>query len=257
MSKIIAISCHKGGVGKTTTAAALGGILADRGKKVLLVDLDAQMNLTSTFIFEALPARTMAEALSQQRDIPEVPVRKNLFLAPSSDDLSAMDSTIGAKPGPGKDYLLAELLKPVQDKYDYVIIDSPAQVGIATANALVAADYVLIPVNADAYSIGGLGQIMYLVDEVRRYCNRSLDVLGVFITRFNPRRIVDRKVQESVATEYGSLALKTFIRENSAIAQAPICHKDITAYDSSCNGAKDYVSLCNEILKIIKKKSKA
>ena len=251
MSKIIAVSCHKGGVGKTTTVASLGGILAAKGKKVLLVDLDAQKNLSGTFLEEPY-ARTMAEAISQRRDIPEIQVRKNLFLAPASDDLCTMDTALGTRAG--KEYILSELLEPVKDKYDYILVDSPAQLGTATANALVAADYVLIPVNADAYSMGGLGQISELVEAVKKYYNRGLRVLGIFLTRYNGRRIVDRKVREIVASEYGGLALESFIRENSAIVQAPLCRMDIITYDPNSNGAKDYDALCNEIIKIIKKK---
>ncbi len=251
MAKTIAVSCHKGGVGKTTTVASLGGILAARGKRTLLIDLDAQKNLSNTFL-EGPYSRTVAEAFSQRRDIPEIQVRKNLYLAPASDDLCTMDTTLGGKPG--KEFILSELLEPVKGKYDFILIDSPAQLGTATANALVAADHVLVPVNADAYSMGGLGQISELVDAVRRYYNRSLDVLGIFLTRYNGRRIVDRKVREIVSAEYGDLALATFIRENSAIVQAPLCRMDIISYDPSSNGAKDYKSLCEEILKLMRKR---
>lgn len=256
MGKIIAIACHKGGVGKTTTAAALGGILAAKRRRVLLVDLDAQKNLSTTFLEEPYE-RTTAEAFAQRRDLPEVPVRKNLFLAPASDDLCNLDAALGgAKASLGKERILADLVADIRDRYDFIIVDSPAQLGLATANALVAADMVLIPINADAYSMGGLGQIMELVSSAKAYYNSGLDVLGVFLTRYNGRRIVDRKVRCSLAEEYGDLALKTAIRENSAIVQAPLCRMDITAYEADSNGAKDYAALCDEILTIIKKRRK-
>lgn len=255
MTQIIAIACHKGGVGKTTTAASLGGILAAKGRKVLLVDLDAQKNLSCTFAEEPY-ARTMAEAVVQRRDIPQMPIRKNLFLAPASDDLCTLDATLGAKPGTGKEYILSELLEPVRTRYDFILIDSPAQLGMATANALTAADFVLVPINADAYSMGGLGQLMELVEGVKKYNNRSLDLAGIFLTRYNGRRIVDRKVKESVVAEYGAFALETAIRENSALVQAPLLRMDITSYDPASNGAKDYAALCDELTKRFRKNKK-
>lgn len=253
MTQTIAIACHKGGVGKTTTAASVGGILANRGYKTLLIDLDAQKNLSGTFASEPYP-RTMAEAFDQGRDIPQMEIRKNLFLAPSSDDLSMMDVVMGYKRKTGREYLLAELLGPVRNRYDFIIIDSPAQLGLATVNALAAADHVLVPINADAYSMGGLGQLMELIGGVHKYNNPRLDVAGIFLTRYNGRRIVDRKVKESVLKEYGDVVLNTVIRENSALVQAPLLRMDITTYDASSNGAKDYAELCDELVKRLKTK---
>lgn len=243
------MACHKGGVGKTTTAASVGGILASRGFKVLLVDLDAQKNLTDTFSGEAFP-ETMANAFSGRKSLPVYPIRENLFLAPSSDDMCSIDINYGSVAG--KEFILKKLLAPVKRNYDYVIIDSPAQLGTATANALVAADEVVIPINSDAYSMGGLNQICDLIDAVKEYYNPDLDVLGILLTKFNGRRIFDRKVKEALAAGYADKIFGTVIRESAAIVQAPLCRMDVQAYDPASRGAEDYNAFCDEILRRIK-----
>lgn len=250
MARIITVACHKGGVGKTTTAASLGAIFAARGRKVLLVDVDAQKNLTETFL-EGPFENTVAEAFARRCALPAYKVRKNLDLVPSSDDVCSIDVNYGSVAG--KEFILRELLDGVQGRYDLIIIDSPAQLGTVTANALVAADRVLIPVNGDAYSIGGLRQITDLIGAVHRYYNPRLEVMGIVLTKYNGRRIVDRKVKEALDASFNDKLFNTVIRENASIVQAPLCHTDIVSYDPSSNGAKDYKSLCDEISLRIKK----
>lgn len=244
---IIAIACHKGGVGKTTTAASLGGILSERGK-VLLVDLDPQMNLTSTFT-DGNFDRTVFDAFCDfkaRRDyvLPVHKIRENLDLVPSCLDMCTVDSDFASTPG--RDIMLKKMLAPLAPHYDWILIDLPAQLGAITINALTAATRVLIPMSCDAYSADGLQQITNFVDIVREV-NDRLDILGVLLTRFNPRRVVDGVVSEQLDSEWPGYVFKTRIRENAAISKAPLMKKDISSYDPKSMGARDYASLCEEI----------
>lgn len=250
MTKVITMACHKGGVGKTTTAASIGGILASRGKRVLLVDLDAQKNLTETFSAEQYP-KTVANAFVDRRDLPVYAIRDNLDIVPASDDMCSVDKHFGSDVG--ANYILRELLEPVRRNYDFIIIDSPAQLGTATANALVAADHVIIPINSDAYSMGGFNQINDLIASVKKYCNPKLRILGILLTRFNGRRRVDRLVKEGLLVSYAKYVFDTVIRESAAIVQAPLCRMDVQTYDPSSRGSEDYNAFCDELLRKLSK----
>ncbi len=246
-AKIIAIACHKGGVGKTTTAASVGGILAER-EKVLLVDLDPQMNLTSTFTdgdFEKTVFDAFVGFKSCRRGVlPVYNIRENLDIVPSCLDMCSVDADFASVPG--RDNILEKLLVPLLPEYDWIIIDLPAQLGSLTVNALMAADRVLIPMSCDAYSADGLQQIFNFVGYIQ-YLNERLELLGVLITRYNRRRTVDSVVSEELDKAWAGYVFNTRIRENAAISKAPLMKKDILAYDPRSNGAIDYVALCKEI----------
>jgi chromosome partitioning protein len=142
--------------------------------------------------------------------------------------------------------ILTRLLAPLVREYDWIIIDLPAQLGLLTANALTAADRVLVPMSCDAYSADGLQQMLNFVNEVQLY-NKNLELIGVLITRYNRRRMVDSIVSEELDKAWDGNVFKTRIRENTAISKAPLVKKDILAYDPKSNGAIDYVALCDEI----------
>lgn len=248
-AKIIACACHKGGVGKTTTTASVGGILSEKSR-VLLVDLDPQMNLTVTFtdgesgesVFNAF-----ADFKSRRNGkLPIVKVRKNLDLVPSSLEMCTVDADFASVPG--RDIILKKLLEPFLGDYDWILIDLPAQLGAITVNALVAADGVIIPMSCDAYSADGLQQIANFVELVGDV-NDRLRVIGILITRYNRRRVVDRMVAEKLREEWGDLVFDAVIRENAAISKAPLVKMDIATYDHNSLGALDYSALCKEIKK--------
>lgn len=252
MGHIIAMACHKGGVGKTTTAASLGGYLAMKGECVLLVDLDAQKNLTQTFVAEEDLAGedTVFEALAGKcKRLPVHHVRENLDIVPSADSMCSVDLVFGGVTG--KEFLLADLLDGVKGDYDWIIIDSPAQIGTSTANALVAADHAVIPMSCDCYSLGGLKQIYELIEPIRKRFNRGLDVSGILLTKFNHRRKVDQETERQLTKKYGSLMFETRIRECAAISKAPFAKMDICTFDRECNGSVDYMAFADELKKRI------
>ena len=252
MAITISIVGHKGGVGKTTTAVSLGGILSGMfGKRVLLVDMDAQKNLSETFlnlegvdgdvfdIFSVLDTKKMP-------GLPIVNIRENLDIIPASDRTCSLDMTYGTKPG--REFPLKKAIAEVDGKYDFVIVDSPAQIGTATSNALTAADYVIIPMSCDAYSMGGLNQIMDLVDGIREFLNPDIKVAGILKTKFMKRRVADSLVDEQLKSAYGDSVFGTSIRECAALVQAPLAKMDIMTFDPKSNGAVDYVAFTEELL---------
>lgn len=251
MAKIISIVCHKGGVGKTTTAVSVGGILASKfNQRVLLVDLDAQKNLTETFVTLDGTERDAFELFSvlETRRVqapPVISVRENLDIIPSSDRMCTLDMVYGGRTG--RELAVRKSLRGVRDRYDWIIIDSPAQIGMATTNAITAADYVVIPISCDAYSMGGLNQIMDLIDGIREDLNENLQVAGVLKTKFQSRRIVDTAVDDQFAQELGDLVFRTAIRECEALKQAPFAKSDIYTFDRGCNGSADYVAFAREL----------
>lgn len=249
MAQTIAIVCHKGGVGKTTTAASLGGILSAEGKRVLLVDTDPQGNLSSTFMKEE-PGRTIYEAFREKRNLPVVNVRKGLDIVPSSINVSGLDSELSS--AIGKERILKKLLAGVAGAYDWILIDCPAQLGLPTANALTAADAALVPISCDKFSGEGLGQIIAFIEMVRDEVNPGLELAGIAVTRFRPRRIVDTKVVESLNEWWKGQVFKTMIRENAAIVQAPLLGTDIWSYDPRSYGAQDYKALLSELKRRMK-----
>lgn len=254
MAKVLSIFEHKGGVGKTTTAASLGGILATQfGRRVLLIDIDAQKNLTQTFIDESSVGGNVFDLFSiletrrLPKELPIVNVRENLDIIPASDKVCTLDKTYGAYPG--WEYPLKKSISLVSDRYDWVIIDSPAQIGIATTNALTAADYVVIPIVCDGYSLSGLKQTIELVEGVQFVTNPSLKIIGYLKTKFQKRRVADSIVDEQLRKDLGDQVFEASIRECQALVQAALAKMDILTYDAKSNAATDYIAFTEELLK--------
>lgn len=246
--EIIAIINRKGGVGKTATAQALGAGLLKRGARVLFVDLDSQANLT--YGMSSSPRRhdVMEVLTGTCRAGDAIQHTEHGDLLAGSESLAAADAIID---GTGKEYRLREALEDVNDIYDYVIIDTPAALGTLTVNALTAAAGVIIPVQADEYSILGIGQLNAAITAVRKYCNHDLKIYGILITRYNARSILSRDMQSNLQDAAAALNTKlyqTAIRECVSVKEAQACKQDIYRYAPRSNAAKDYEAFLDEFM---------
>lgn len=245
--KILAISNHKGGVGKTTTTVNLGAALAELGHRVLLIDLDAQANLTQSLGL-TLEAKTICGAIEGKHELQPVEVTKNLFAIPSALELAVISERIVTQPG--SDHILQQLIEAlvVRTKFNYVLIDCPPTLGKLTINALTAATQVYIPLQAEYLALQGLSTLVEAVSLVKARLNKTLTVGGVIVTQYDSRRILNKEVVAAIERQLPGKVMPTKIRENVAIAEAPTRGLDIIRYNPKSNGASDYRSLAREIV---------
>ncbi|MDE6654831.1 MAG: ParA family protein [Muribaculaceae bacterium] len=236
---------HKGGVGKTTSTASIGVALSIIGKRVLLIDLDAQQNLSFTLTQTEDPEVSVYDSLVKDTPLPLVNVRENLDLVPASLELARAEIDMATKIA--REGILRSLLEEHLDKYDYVLIDCPPSLGIVTTNALVASDRLYIPLTAEALPLKGLTMLDDVVGEVKRRVNPSLELGAVFFTRYNNRKL-NKEVVTLILDRYGDKVLRTKIRENISLAEMPLSGQSIFEYDPKSNGAADYMQMAKEIV---------
>lgn len=243
--RVIAVVNHKGGVAKTTTVSSLGSALAETGKRVLLVDLDAQSNLTSSLLKEE-PKRTIYEAFTDKKSLPVVPLSEsgNFAIVPASLDLAGTELEIASQLD--REYILNDLLEPIRDSYDYILLDCPPSLGLLTVNALVASSEVLIPLTAEALPSKGLQKILDIVQKVKKRLNTTLSLCGILITRYESSKL-SQLVEDGLRQSYGDKVFKTKIRKNIRLAEAPLSSMDIISYAPDSNGAEDYRELAREV----------
>jgi chromosome partitioning protein len=260
MGKVITISNHKGGVGKTTSAINIGVGLFQLDKSVLLIDLDPQANLTQSLGIRE-PEFTIYGALRGDYKAQPMPIGGNpyepnasLHLIPSTLDLSGAEVEMSGEAG--REYLLREVIEPLRASYDYIIIDSPPSLGLLTINSLTASDEVLIPLQAQYLALQGLTKLLEVVDKIKKRLNRELKVGGVFVTQFDKRKVLNKDVLETIEAHFKDLVFKTKIRDNIALAEAPSKGLDIFSYQPKSYGAEDYLALCKEIVKKHSKQNK-
>ena len=249
MKEIIAIVNRRGGCGKTSTAHAIGAGLAHKGFKVLFVDMDSQANLTYDEGRTAKGATTL-EVLTGHATAEEAAMKcNNGYIIPASDSLAGADVIIT---GTGKEYKLKEALEPLKDKFDYIIIDTPPALGTLTANALTAANSVIIPAQAEIHSLQGIGLLNETITAVKKYCNPSLTIKGILLTRYNGRAIISKDMKDNLEAIAQQLNTKLFpvpIRECTAVKEAQATRLDIFTYAPNSNAAQDYEELLKEITK--------
>ena len=243
--KTICIVNHKGGVGKTTSVASIGSGLALAGAKVLLIDIDAQCNLSESFgLVRQSP--NIYTSITQRAALPIYAVKPNLSVVPSSLDLVKAEIEISAVMS--RESILRKLIAPIKEQFDFILIDSPPSLGLLTVNALTAADEVIIPLEAEFLAYRGLDSIVCAIDMAKENTNPQLKISGVFLTKYNKSRSLTKSIREEVSKYFGDVLFETVIRVNVALAEAPSNGKDIFDYAPESNGAADYAELVKEIL---------
>ena len=255
MGRIIAIANQKGGVGKTTTAINLSASLAEKGRKVLAIDMDPQGNMSSGLGLDknAIDG-TIYDMIIGENDIEEVIDRgtiENLDILPSNVDLSAVE--IELIDVENKEFIVKNSIQKVRDNYDFVIIDTPPALNILTVNAYVAADSLIIPMAPEILSLLGISQIRETIETVRRCYNPNLKVLGILLNKFNPRLNLNREVldlSEQIASQLDSRVFNAKIRASVAVAEAPAYGESVLSYAPDSKVARDFRLLINEIARM-------
>lgn len=251
MAKIIAVANQKGGVGKTTTAVNLAAALGDRGKKVLMVDLDPQGNATSGFGINKKDVKLSAyDVLISGKSAAEATTKtafKNVWIIPSSISLAGAEIELVEMENRAMS-LRASLLKE-KEKYSYIIIDCPPSLGLITVNALSASDTILIPIQPEYYALEGLSQLMSTVRTVKRLYNGELEIEGVLLTMYDSRLNLTMQVVDEVKKFFAGKIFATIIPRNVRLSEAPSFGQPIMYYDRASRGTEAYMSLADEILK--------
>ena len=246
--KTVAIAMQKGGSGKTTTTVNLAAALAEKGKRVLVVDVDPQANATGWFGVRDAGKGVFA-ALCENGSLSDVVVRtetEGVDLAPSSAWLVGAERALAGEVG--AEGILRRRLRPLAERYDVVLVDTPPTLGILTVGALVAADEVLVPVEAHVMALNGLAQLLQTVEAVRDRLNEDLRLLGIVACRVDARTRHAQDVTEELRKRFPAETFKTVVRENVRLAEAPSFGQPVTVYDTRSTGAEDYRALADEVL---------
>lgn len=251
MGRIIAIANQKGGVGKTTTAINLASCLAEKGKKVLAIDMDSQGNMSSGFgidkdnleysIYETL----IGECNLGQSMI--VDVFPNLNVVPSSKNLAGAEVEFIEIKDPQT--VLKKLVRNIRKKFDFIIIDCPPALGMLTINAMTAADTVIVPIQCEFYALEGLTQLLYTIELIKKKLNKNLEIEGVVFTMFDSRTNLSQEVVDNVKENLDELIYNTVVPRNVRLAEAPSFGKPINYYDPRSSGAIAYGKLADEVIK--------
>lgn len=249
--KVLVVSNQKGGVGKTTTAVNLATSLVAIKKKVALIDLDPQGNATTGLnIPKSKSSGNSYDLLLNQRefhDIVKPTAIPGLYIVPATVGLAAADIDLSSRPD-RESYLRNALVDCHDYNYDYIIIDCPPGFGLVSLNALVAADEVLIPLQAEFYALEGLVQLLDNVKKIKRRFNQDLKVNGILITMFDLRNRLCSSIMNDVKKHFPQLIYRTYIPRNVKISEAPSYGKPVLLYDFRCPGSKAYIELAKEFL---------
>lgn len=251
MGRIIAIANQKGGVGKTTTSINLSACLAERGKKVLVIDTDPQGNTTSGFgIDKNNLENTIYELILGECSISDCIVKnviQNVSVLPSNVNLAAAEiELIGVDK---KEYILKREVDYVKDEYDYIIIDCPPSLNMLTINSMTTADSVLVPIQCEYYALEGLSQLIHTINLVKERLNPQLSMEGVVFTMFDSRTNLSAQVVENVKQNLKQKIYNTMIPRNIRLAEAPSYGMPINVYDAKSAGAEAYMQLADEVIK--------
>jgi chromosome partitioning protein len=247
MSKVISISNHKGGVLKTTSAINIGAGLNRLGKKVLLIDLDPQANLSQSLGVDE-PAATIYGAMRGRYKLQPIQIIKGLDIIASELHLSGAEVELANEPG--NKQILKKLIEPLRSSYDFILIDCPPAIGLLTINSFVASDMVIIPLQAQYLALQGLKKLTDLIEAIKESLNPELKLGGIIITLYDSRKILNKNVASTIEAHFKGKVFKTKIRDTISLAEAPTEGVDIFRYQPKSYGAEDYLSLAKEVLKL-------
>ena len=248
---IYAVINQKGGVGKSTVSGVLLSGFTQRGFKTLAIDLDAQGNLSFSSGADASTKKTSFSLFTEKCPVADlIQHTEQGDIIPSSSSLSGADAFIT---NTGKEYKLKEALEQIKNIYDNIILDTPPALGILTVNALTACDGVIIPAQADVYSLQGIAQLSETIELVKKYCNPALKIFGILLTRYNTRAVLNRNIYDMMqeqAQNLHTMLFQTSIREAVAVREAQISQKSIFDYAPKANVTEDFQSFINELLEV-------
>lgn len=252
MGQTICVANQKGGVGKTTTSHNLAVGLANKGYKVLMVDVDSQANLSSVCEYENLNDYTMYDVFKNYVGIKDIIVKisDNLYLAPSNITLAGLEVELSSVLG--REYKLKEILASVKNEYDYIIIDTPGSLGVLTLNAFTASTYVIIPTTASMFAIQGMSQLSDIINSVINYYNSDLKILGILITRYNGRTNVTKELIDAtnqISEMIDAPMFDTKIRNSVSVEETQMLSKSVYDFKKSGNiVGEDYLAFVDEVL---------
>ncbi len=247
--RIISLVNQKGGVGKTTTTNNLGASLVKAGKRVLLIDLDPQANLSYSLGVRGEDYKSVYEVLRGTAKLKDIILthKNGVDIAPSHINLSGVELELASQVG--REQILKDALKGVADNYDYVLIDCAPSLGIITLNALVASKEVFIPVQTEVLALQGMSKLLSTIELVRERLNPELEVTGVIGTMYDSRKSLSKEVIDTLNEHFSGKLFKTLIRSNVSLAESPSSGVDIISYKADSYGAKDYQALAEEVIK--------
>lgn len=250
MTRTIAVINNKGGVGKTTSCLNIGVALSLLGKKVLLIDIDPQGNLSDAFISINQAQHTIKDLLEGDvTDINQVLIRgvkDNIDLLPSNNLLNGTEEKLLNKMS--RETILKRILEPIKLNYDYILIDCPPSLNLLVLNSLTASSEAIIPIATEYHALTGTNTILQTIQQVKALLNSNLILSGVFITKYDERTNNDREIKDAIQNNFKTLCYKTIIRTNVKIKDATNKHKSVIDLDPTSNGAMDYMNLAKEII---------
>lgn len=251
-AKVIAIVNQKGGTGKTTTTTNLGVALGKLGKKVLLIDMDAQGNMTFHFGLQNDYTKSVTHVLTENVDLSEIALEKEkVFIAPS--DVSLADAEISMVTADQREFLLKRAIDNVRNKYDFILIDCAPALSVLSINALTASDHIFVPLQMEVLSMQGLSQILETVFQIKETLNNKLTILGILPVMFDKRRTVTHEIHQHIKENFGIRVFENYIGIDVKIVEAPSFGQSVFEYAPLSAGAMAYMRVAREIMSVLPK----